>query len=98
MSVAIITGSCGLIGFESSLHFGAAGMTIAGVDNDMRATFFGPEASTRASRERLEARLGDGYEHHDMDIRDRDGIARLFERYGAEIELVVHTAAQPSHD
>jgi CDP-paratose 2-epimerase len=97
MSVAVVTGSCGLIGFESASHFGER-MTIAGVDNDMRATFFGPEASTRASRERLEQRLGDGYEHHDMDIRDREGIARLFERYGKEIELVVHTAAQPSHD
>jgi len=64
----------------------------------MRAAFFGPEASTRASRQRLEARLGAGYEHHELDIRDREGIARLFERYGKEIELVVHTAAQPSHD
>jgi CDP-paratose 2-epimerase len=98
MSVAVITGSCGLIGFESASHFGGAGMTIAGVDNDMRATFFGPDASTRASRERLEQRLGAGYEHHDMDIRDRAGVAALFERYGKEIELVVHTAAQPSHD
>lgn len=98
MSVAVVTGSCGLIGFESASHFGAAGMTIAGVDNDMRATFFGPSASTRASRERLEQRLGAGYEHHDMDIRDRDGVAKLFERYGKEVELVVHTAAQPSHD
>lgn len=98
MSVAVVTGSCGLIGFESASHFGAAGMTIAGVDNDMRATFFGPSASTRASRERLEQRLGAGYEHHDMDIRDRDGVAKLFQRYGKEVELVVHTAAQPSHD
>jgi CDP-paratose 2-epimerase len=98
MSIAVITGSCGLIGSESAAHFGSAGMTVAGVDNDMRASFFGPEASTRASRERLERTLGDAYEHHDMDIRDRDGILKLFERYGSAIELVVHTAAQPSHD
>src|SRR3954452_24486884 len=98
MSVAVVTGSCGLIGFESASHFGGAGMTIAGVDNDMRAAFFGPEASTRASRERLEEHLGESYEHHDMDIRDREGILGLFERYGSAIELVVHTAAQPSHD
>jgi CDP-paratose 2-epimerase len=98
MSVAVVTGSCGLIGFESASHFGGAGMTIAGVDNDMRATFFGPEASTRPSRARLEERLGAGYEHHDLDIRDREGVAALFRRYGREIELVVHTAAQPSHD
>src|SRR5277367_4199677 len=98
MSVAVVTGSCGLIGSESAGHFGEAGLTIAGVDNDMRAVFFGPDASTRASRERLERRLGERYEHHDLDIRDRDGVAKLFARYGAEIELVVHTAAQPSHD
>ncbi len=98
MSVAVVTGSCGLIGSESAAHFGEAGLTIAGVDNDMRAAFFGPDASTRASRERLERRLGDRYKHHELDIRDRDGIAKLFEHYGPEIELVVHTAAQPSHD
>src|SRR3954454_2507101 len=98
MSIAVITGSCGLIGSGCAAHLGGAGMTVAGVDNDMRAAFFGPEASTRASRERLERTLGDAYEHHDMDIRDRDGILKLFERYGSAIELVVHTAAQPSHD
>ena len=97
MSITVVTGSCGLIGFESAMHFGA-GSTVVGVDNDMRAAFFGPEASTRASRQRLEEQLGTGYEHHDMDIRDRAGVLALFERYGAEISLVVHTAAQPSHD
>ncbi|HEU5372054.1 MAG TPA: NAD-dependent epimerase/dehydratase family protein [Gaiellaceae bacterium] len=98
MSVAVVTGSCGLIGSESASHFGGLGMSVAGVDNDMRASFFGPEASTAASRRRLEERLGSGYEHHDLDIRDREAILRVFERYGKEIELVVHTAAQPSHD
>jgi CDP-paratose 2-epimerase len=87
-----------LIGFESASHFGGLGMTVAGVDNDMRAAFFGPEASTKASRRRLEERLGSGYEHHDLDIRDRQGVDGLFRRYGGEVELVVHTAAQPSHD
>ena len=94
----MVTGSCGLIGFEASAHFGEGGMTIAGIDNDMRAAFFGPDASTRASRERLEQRLGSLYEHHDLDVRDREGILGLFGRYGTEISLVVHTAAQPSHD
>jgi CDP-paratose 2-epimerase len=98
MSVAVVTGSCGLIGFESASHFGGLGMTVAGVDNDMRAEFFGPEASTAASRRRLEERLGGSYEHHDLDIRDRQAMLALFARYGSEIELVVHTAAQPSHD
>jgi CDP-paratose 2-epimerase len=98
MSVCVVTGSCGLIGFESASHFGSQGMTVAGVDNDMRAAFFGPEASTRASRERLQGLLGSAYEHHDLDIRDRPGMLALFARYGSEIALVVHTAAQPSHD
>jgi CDP-paratose 2-epimerase len=98
MSVAVITGSCGLIGFESAAHFGSDGMTVAGIDNDMRAAFFGPEASTRASRERLQTALGASYEHHDLDVRDRAAMLTLFERYGNEISLVVHTAAQPSHD
>ena len=97
MSVTLVTGSCGLIGSESALFFGRES-TVVGVDNDMRAAFFGPEASTRASRERLQAGLGSGYEHHELDIRDRAGVLGLFERYGSEISLVVHTAAQPSHD
>ena len=98
MSVAIITGSCGLIGFESASHFGSSGLEIVGIDNDMRATFFGSDASTRPNRERLERELGDAYVHQDLDIRDRDAIATLFDRYGSDISLVVHTAAQPSHD
>jgi CDP-paratose 2-epimerase len=98
VSVAVVTGSCGLIGSESALHFGGAGMTVVGVDNDMRSVFFGPEASTRPSRERLEAKLGASYEHHDLDVRDRAAVLALFERYGKDISLVVHTAAQPSHD
>src|SRR5437016_10723620 len=98
MSVALVTGSCGLIGFEAASHFGGLGLTIAGVDNDMRAAFFGPEASTRASRKRLEARLGNAYEHHDLDIRDRAEMLALFGRYGRQISPVVHAAAPPSHD
>jgi CDP-paratose 2-epimerase len=98
MTVAVVTGSCGLIGYEAAVHFGRAGMTIAGIDNDMRAVFFGPEASTRGSRERLERKLGSAYEHHELDIRDRAAMLALFERYGRETSLVVHAAAQPSHD
>jgi CDP-paratose 2-epimerase len=97
MSIAVITGSCGLIGSEAAAHFGRD-HRIIGIDNDMRAAFFGPDASTSASRKRLEERLGSEYVHHDLDIRDRAAVIRLFERYGAEIDLVVHTAAQPSHD
>ena len=98
MSVAIITGSAGLIGSEAARFFAAEGMHVVGVDNDMRRRFFGDEASTRRQRERLQQELGSSYTHVESDIRDDDAIDTLFGQYGRQIELVVHTAAQPSHD
>ncbi len=98
MSVAVITGSAGLIGSEASRHFAALGLEVVGIDNDQRRVFFGEEASTRWSRERLVSDLRGAYTHQDVDIRDRDGLDRVFRRYGGSIELVIHTAAQPSHD
>jgi CDP-paratose 2-epimerase len=97
VSVVLITGSAGLIGSEATRYFAALGMRVVGVDNDMRRRFFGDEASTAWQRERLQAMLPD-YEHHDIDIRDGAALDVLFERYGKSISLVVHTAAQPSHD
>jgi CDP-paratose 2-epimerase len=73
-------------------------MDVVGIDNDMRAVFFGREASTAWNRSRLERALGARYHHHDVDIRDREAILAIFERYGRGLELVVHAAAQPSHD
>jgi CDP-paratose 2-epimerase len=73
-------------------------LDVVGIDNDLRQEFFGAEASTAWSRQRLEATLGASYRHVDLDIRDREGIDRLFASMGSHIELVVHTAAQPSHD
>jgi CDP-paratose 2-epimerase len=98
MSVALITGSTGLIGSEAASYFGELGMEVVGIDNDMRAVFFGAEASTAWNRARLEKELGAHYRHHAMDVRDRSGIDRLFARYGGAIELIIHAAAQPSHD
>jgi CDP-paratose 2-epimerase len=98
MAVALITGSAGLIGSEAALFFASRGFDVAGVDNDMRRTFFGDEASTVWNRLQLERRLGQRYTHYDIDIRDQDAISRMFQRYGTAIELVIHTAAQPSHD
>lgn len=97
MSIALITGSAGLIGAEACRLFAAEGLDVVGVDNDLRSYFFGPEASTRRSRERLVEELPT-YRHHDLDVRDEEGLAALFERYGGEIAVVAHTAAQPSHD
>jgi CDP-paratose 2-epimerase len=98
MSVCLVTGSAGLIGSESARWFAGRGMDVIGVDNDMRATFFGCEASTQWNRERLERELGKQYTHHHADIRDDQGLGRIFKAYGRDIALVIHTAAQPSHD
>jgi CDP-paratose 2-epimerase len=98
MSVAVITGSAGLIGSEASLAFAAMGLDIVGIDNDMRRTFFGEEASTLWNRQRVEQRLGRRYRHLDLDIRDRDKIDALFQSLGQAVKVIVHTAAQPSHD
>jgi CDP-paratose 2-epimerase len=98
MSVAVITGAAGLIGSEASVFFAGLGLEIVGIDNDMRKTFFGEDASTAWNRERLESQLGRRYRHLSLDIRDGDEIDRLFRGLGDAITLVVHAAAQPSHD
>lgn len=98
MSTTIITGSGGLIGSESAAHFVRAGHDVVGIENDMRAWFFGPEASTAQTTARLERELGDSFRSVELDIRDVEGVDRLFAAHGASIELVIHTAAQPSHD
>ena len=95
MSVAVVTGSSGLIGSEAAIYFGALGLDIVGVDNDMRRAFFGPDASTDWNRSRVQEKLGKSYVHHDLDIRDREGVLAIFRRYGETVELVIHTAAQP---
>jgi CDP-paratose 2-epimerase len=97
MSVAVITGSAGLVGAEAARFFAAKGFDVVGIDNDMRRQFFGEEASTAWSRERLETELK-SYRHYDIDIRDEIAIANLFRAYHANIAAVIHTAAQPSHD
>jgi CDP-paratose 2-epimerase len=98
VSVVIVTGSAGLIGSEAAVFFAELGLDVIGVDNDMRKVFFGDEASTDWNRRRLEARLGGRYKHLAVDIRDMGVLDALFKRYGGSVKLVVHTAAQPSHD
>lgn len=97
MSVAIVTGSAGLIGSEACRSLAGKGFAVVGIDNDMRQTFFGPEASTGWSRRQLEETLP-GYRHYPDDIRDADNVGVIFAEYGSDIKIVVHTAAQPSHD
>jgi CDP-paratose 2-epimerase len=97
LGVAIITGSAGLVGSEAVRHFASLGMDVVGIDNDMRAKFFGEEASTGWVRDQLVQGLPN-YLHYDVDIRDTDEISRIFGRFGGEISLIIHAAAQPSHD
>jgi CDP-paratose 2-epimerase len=97
MSVAVITGSAGLVGAEAARHFAGKGLTVIGVDNDMRRRFFGDDASTRWARNHLETELSD-YRHVEADIRDEDAMRQVFANYGRDIAVVIHTAAQPSHD
>ena len=97
LNTIIVTGSAGLIGSETVKHFANDGYHIVGIDNDMRSRFFGAEASTRCTRDRLVQTIGD-YEHHDIDIRDAGAVRSLFQQHRQRIAAVVHTAAQPSHD
>jgi CDP-paratose 2-epimerase len=98
MPVVIVTGSGGLIGSESVEHFARAGYRVLGFENDMRASFFGADASTAHTTEVLTRRYPDEFRSLELDIRDVDGVQRAFAEHASEIELVIHTAAQPSHD
>src|SRR4029077_10563164 len=97
MPKAIVTGSGGLIGSESAARLVEAGFDVTGIENDPRAALFGAEASTARVTERLSRELSQ-FRSLDLDIRDADGIDRVFAEGGGEIELIVHAAAQPSHD
>ncbi|MBU7583977.1 MAG: NAD-dependent epimerase/dehydratase family protein [Nostoc sp. TH1S01] len=97
MSVVIITGSAGLIGSEAVRFFSKLAMQIVGIDNNLRKFFFGEEASTEWNLQRLQSEITN-YEHFDIDIRDYAKIEAIFKRFGKDISLIIHTAAQPSHD
>ena len=97
MSIAIVTGSAGLIGSETVRLFSEKGLKVVGIDNDLRSEFFGKDASTDWNRQKLEEAVP-GYEHHSVDIRDLDALEKIFSKYGSNISVIIHTAAQPSHD
>jgi CDP-paratose 2-epimerase len=97
MGVAIVTGSGGLVGSQTVEHLVGAGYRVIGLENDMRAAFFGSGASTRPVTDRLVDRF-DEFSSLAIDIRDAEGVERVFADNDGRIEIVVHTAAQPSHD
>jgi CDP-paratose 2-epimerase len=97
MSIAIVTGSSGLIGSETVRALHAKGFDVVGVDNNMRAYFFGADGSTDWAAKELTKALPK-YTHVSIDIRDQDAVNKLFTKYGNSTSIVVHCAAQPSHD
>ncbi|HEV8435959.1 MAG TPA: NAD-dependent epimerase/dehydratase family protein [Thermoanaerobaculia bacterium] len=96
MSVAIVSGSSGLVGSETAKFLHEQGLDVVGIDNDMRAYFFGADASTTWNTQRLKELPR--FTHAPIDIRDEHAIEAVFRQYGKDIALVVHCAAQPSHD
>lgn len=97
MKTVIVTGSGGLIGAECVRHFSTRADRIIGVDNDMRSYFFGNGASTTWAVEQLREQVAN-YEHRSIDIRDRPAVDELLADVSTDVSLVIHTAAQPSHD
>jgi CDP-paratose 2-epimerase len=93
----LVTGSSGLIGSEAVTWYDATGHDVIGIDNNMRAEFFGQGGDTRWNLARLKQSTR-RFEHHDLDIRDREGLLRVFARQPRPFDLIVHCAAQPSHD
>jgi CDP-paratose 2-epimerase len=97
MNIALVTGSAGLIGSEAVAFFSDKFDLVVGIDNNLRQYFFGPEASTEWNRDRLQDRFAN-YAHRSADIRSVEQLERIFGEFGTDIKLVLHTAAQPSHD
>ena len=97
MSLVIVSGSAGLIGSETVRFFANKGLDVIGIDNDMRADFFGSEASTDWNRQLLEKEIPN-YRHINLDIRDETQMQNLFRDCASDLSGVIHCAAQPSHD
>ena len=97
MRISIVTGSAGLIGSQACDFFSSKGYKVVGIDNDMRSYFFGPSSSTKDSLASIKSKIKK-YEHYEIDIRDYNKINDLFRKYSKKIDVVIHTAAQPSHD
>lgn len=98
MKIVLVTGSAGLVGSESVRFFCDKGYAVVGIDNNMRKVFFGDDASTEWNRDQLLESYQTNYTHHNVDIRDNEALASIFKIYNRDITLIIHAAAQPSHD
>ncbi len=97
MKIALITGSCGLVGSESSIYFSKKGFKILGIDNNLRKFFFGKEGDITWVKKQLKKNIKN-YQHLDIDIRNYNSLKKVYSQYKTKIKLVIHAAAQPSHD
>ncbi len=97
MSLVLITGAAGLVGSAAARYFSDKGWTVIGIDKDLRQDFFGVKASTRSMRQELISKVKN-YHHYDLDIRDQRELEKIFMQYQGSIQLIIHAAAQPSHD
>jgi len=97
MSIALITGSCGLVGSESVDFFSNKGFEIIGIDNNLRQHFFGKDASVIWQKKKL-TKTYKKYKHFNTDIRNYNGLKKIFKKFKKNIKIIIHCAAQPSHD
>ncbi len=97
MKIALITGSCGLVGSESSIFFARKGFKILGIDNNTRKFFFGKDGDISWIKNRLKKNLKN-YSHYHLDIRNYNALKKIFQKHKKNIKVIIHAAAQPSHD
>ena len=97
MSVVLITGSCGLVGSESVKFFISKGFDVIGIDNNFRSKFFGKDGDINWVKNKL-IKLHKNYIHNNLDIRNYSALEKIFKKYKNSIKLIIHSAAQPSHD
>ncbi len=97
MKIALITGSCGLVGSESSIFFSKKGFQILGIDNNARKFFFGKDGDISREKKNLQKNIKN-YNHHNIDIVNYQSLKKIFKKYNKKIKVIIHAAAQPSHD
>ena len=97
MSIALVTGSCGLVGSESAYFFSKKGFDILGIDNNARKFFFGKDGDISWVKKKLKKDLRN-YKHADLDIKNYKTLSKIFKKYKKSIKVIIHAAAQPSHD
>ncbi len=97
MSIALITGSCGLVGSESAFFFSEKGFEIIGIDNNTRKYLFGNDGDISWIKSKLKKSIKN-YNHINLDIRNYNSLEKIFKKYRKKISIIIHCAAQPSHD